>query len=198
MSSEEKYAAELRSIFSDAQFLPCLRAIRECATKYGLTDWWLAGGAVRNTVWKKMYGDDCLLGIKDFDIAFFDRQSGREVEAQARAFLTGQFPELIFDVKNQASFGVWRDWHFVFESCEDGIAHWLHTATAVGLKLSAEGRGDSLEDQIEIFAPYGLSDLFTGVICATPYNRSSNGPCEAASKKAQSFLAKCPRLNLVD
>ena len=176
------YAARLREIFCAPEFLPCLKAMRHC----NLPDWWLAGGAVRNTVWKKIYGDDCKLTIKDFDIAFFDRQTNREIEARAKAFLTEQFPELIFDVKNQASFGVWRDWHFVFESCEDGIAHWLHTATAVGVRLDDQ-------DQLQIFAPYGLDDLFTGFIRTTPYNELT----EAADKKAQSFMTACPHLQLV-
>jgi hypothetical protein len=180
---EEKYAAQLRHIFGSPEFMPFLKAIRQC----NLPDWWLAGGAVRNTVWKKLYGEKCSLEIKDFDIAFFDRHTNREVEARARAALNEQFPELIFDVKNQASFGVWRDWHFVFESTEDGIAHWLHTATAVGVRLDSE-------DRLEIFAPYGLADLFTGFIRTTPYNEMT----EAADKKAQSFMTACPRLKLID
>ncbi len=38
-----------------------------------LPDWWLAGGAVRNTVWRSQFGETCELIINDFDIAFFDQ-----------------------------------------------------------------------------------------------------------------------------
>jgi hypothetical protein len=37
-----------------------------------LPNWWLAGGAVRNTVWRSLFGNECQLVINDFDIAFFD------------------------------------------------------------------------------------------------------------------------------
>jgi hypothetical protein len=32
----------------------------------------LAGGAVLNTVWRSLFGNECQLVINDFDIAFFD------------------------------------------------------------------------------------------------------------------------------
>jgi len=170
---------DLRAIFATEEFLPVLRAIR--ALK--LPDWWLAGGAVRNTVWRTLFPEDCALTIKDFDIAFFDKNGTRENEIAAREILLKEFPHLIFDVKNQASFGVWRPWHFTFESAGDGIAHWLHTATAVGIRLNDA-------DEIEIFAPYGLTDLFGGVIRPTWHNADA----EAAELKKMDFLKKCPRL----
>ncbi|MTJ35718.1 hypothetical protein FJR08_14580 [Dolichospermum sp. UHCC 0260] len=44
-----------------------------------LPNWWLAGGAVRNTVWRSLFGKECDLFIKDFDIAFFDDVGNRGV-----------------------------------------------------------------------------------------------------------------------
>jgi len=170
---------DLREIFKTAEFLPVLRAIRAL----NLPDWWLAGGAVRNTVWRKLFPQDCELTIKDFDIAFFDGDGKREGEIAARETLQKEFPNLIFDVKNQASFGEWRPWHFSFCSSGDGIAHWLHTATAVGIRLNDA-------DEIEIFAPYGLADLFGGVIRPTWHNADA----EAAELKKLDFLKKCPAL----
>jgi hypothetical protein len=46
-----------------------------------LPNWWLAGGAVRNTVWRSLFGKDCQLIINDFNSAFFD------VASQATSFL---------------------------------------------------------------------------------------------------------------
>jgi uncharacterized protein len=178
---ELTYENRLRQIFSTRELLPILEAIRETE----LPDQWLAGGAVRNTVWKHLYGDECQLGIKDFDIAFFDKDAGREREAVAREALQAAFPDRKFDVKNQASFGVWREGKFTFTSSEDGISNWLHTATAVGVRLN-----DSHE--IEIFQPYGLNDLFQGIIRATP--NQIDDPAAAAKK--DEFLRKCPRLKV--
>ncbi len=52
--------------------------------KLSLPDWWLAGGAVRNTIWQAIYPDDCRLTIKDFDIVFFDPQGDSNQEIAAK------------------------------------------------------------------------------------------------------------------
>ncbi len=169
----------LREIFSTSEFLPVLKAIRAI----NLPDWWLAGGAVRNTVWRHLFPDRCQLGIKDFDVAFFEGNGTREDEIAAKKRLTDQFPRLIFDVKNQAGFGVWREWHFRFTSTEDGIAHWLHTATATGIRLN-------VDSEIEVFAPYGLSDLFGGIVRPTPFCVEA----KAAEVKGLELISKCPTL----
>jgi hypothetical protein len=151
-----------------------------------LPDWWLAGGAVRNTVWRSIFGSECELFIKDFDIAFFDLVGNRDQELVAKATLNHQFPEYEFDVKNQASFERWRTGKQTFSSTEDGITNWLHTATAVGVKINAQG-------EWQFFTPYGLDDLFAGVVRPTPIH--INNP--EAEKKALGFLQKCPCLKLV-
>jgi hypothetical protein len=42
-----------------------------------LPNWWLAGGAVRNTVWRSLFGNDCQLIINDFDIALLNYECNR-------------------------------------------------------------------------------------------------------------------------
>ena len=176
-------ATELKDLlYASPRFFEILQAIAELE----LPQAWLAGGAVRNTVWKQLFAD-CQLKVKDFDIAFFDRQANRETEAAAREKLNAKFPDLVFDVKNQASFGVWREGRFVFESSEDGIAHWLHTATAVGVRLSKGG-------EFQVFEPYGLADLFQGIVRPTP----SQIGAAASIAKGEEFIAKCPGLKLAD
>ncbi|OUL21443.1 hypothetical protein BV378_27030 [Nostoc sp. RF31YmG] len=152
-----------------------------------LPDWWLAGGAVRNTVWRSIFANDCELVIKDFDIAFFDLQGNRSQELAAKATLTEQFPDDEFDVKNQASFARWRPGRIPYNSTEDAIKEWLHTATAVGVRLDAQG-------QWQFFTPYGLDDLFNGIIRTTPVHTYNPD----AHKKASGFLQKCPYLQLAE
>jgi len=71
-----------------------------------LPNWWLSGCAVRNTVWRSLFGNDCQLVINDFDIAFFDALGDSEALLQAadrsqeltpKATLTAQFPDYKFD-----------------------------------------------------------------------------------------------------
>ena len=171
----------LQMILVDTRINTVLRAIAQL----NLSNWWLAGDAVRNTVWSSIFGNDCGLGIKDFDIAFFDLEGNRSQELAAKATLTEQFPDDEFDVKNQASFARWRLGSRLYTSTEDGITDWLHTATAVGVRLDAQG-------QWQFFTPYGLDDLFDGIIRPTPTHTHNLD----AHNKASGFLQKCPYLRL--
>jgi uncharacterized protein len=173
----------LQLILADSPVSEVLFTIAELQ----LPNWWLAGGAVRNTVWRSLFGDNCTLFIKDFDIAFFDETGNREQELTAKAYLTDLFPHHQFDVKNQASFARWRPGRRTYTSTEDGIQDWLHTATAVGVRVDTQG-------QWEFFTPYGLDDLFTGIIRPTPAH--INNP--DAHNKASGFLSKCPYLHLAE
>ncbi|MBW4644700.1 MAG: nucleotidyltransferase family protein [Goleter apudmare HA4340-LM2] len=160
-------------------------AVLPAISLVNLPNWWLAGGAVRNTVWRSIFGGQCELIINDFDIAFFDAQGNRSQELAAKTTLSEQFPSYQFDVKNQASFGRWRPGRRPYTSTEDGITEWLHTATSVGVKLDTQG-------QWQFFTPYGLDDLFTGIIRPTPVHTYN----PKAQEKASSFLQKCPELSL--
>jgi hypothetical protein len=182
-TDEPKLRSQLQEIFlKEPEIISVLKAMRNL----DLPDCWLAGGAVRNTVWKHLYGEDCQLTIKDFDVVFFEKDSGREVEAKAKEALTAQFPHHLFDVKNQASFGHWRPWRYQFISTTDGIAHFLHTATGIGIRLNDEGI-------VEYCSEYGLDDLFAGILRFTPFPDSHKD----AAEKARLLMSKCSKLKLV-
>ncbi|NES99925.1 MAG: nucleotidyltransferase family protein [Sphaerospermopsis sp. SIO1G2] len=151
-----------------------------------LPNWWLAGGAIRNTVWSHIFGAECQLIIKDFDIAFFDLQGNREQELSAKSILTAQFPNHEFDVKNQASFGRWRAGATIYNSTEDGIKDWLHTATSVSVSMNRKG-------EWQFFTPYGLKDLFAGIIRPTPTHINDI----RAKNKASELMQKCSNLKLI-
>jgi uncharacterized protein len=169
----------LRSILADSAVGQVLPAIRQLP----LPDWWLAGGAIRNTIWKSIYGADCQLAIKDFDVAFYDAKGDREQERTAKEALENQFPGSIFDVKNQASFATWRAGRRTYASSLDGIADWQHTATAVGVKLDQNGHW-------WFIAPFGFDDLLNGVVRLGPAHFDST----SAIEKGATYLLKCPAL----
>jgi len=169
----------LQTVLTDTSIGTVLPAIAQL----NLPNWWLAGGAVRNSVWREIFGDTCTLVINDFDIAFFDEAGDRSQELAAKANLTEKFPNYKFDVKNQASFARWRPGRRPYISTEDGVQDWLHTATAVGVRLNSQGRW-------EFFTPYGLDDLFSGIIRPTPAHTDNPD----AQNKASTFIAKCPTL----
>ena len=175
--SPDPRQADLQVILENSPVGGVLPAIAQL----GLPNWWLAGGAVRNTVWRSRFSN-CELGIKDFDIAFFDAEGDRQQELDAKAILTEQYPHHLFDVKNQASFARWRSGRQFYNSTEEGIGDWLHTATAVGVRMEA--------DAWQFFTPYGLEDLFAGVVRPTPTHVGD----PIAEQKGDSFLQKCPGL----
>ncbi|HBW32544.1 nucleotidyltransferase family protein [Anabaena sp. FACHB-709] len=181
----------LQMILADtpvSQVLSAMTSSRlETISQVNLPNWWLAGGAVRNTVWRSIFGNNCKLFIKDFDIAFFDEAGNREQELAAENYLTEKCPNYLFDVKNQASFARWRTSERPYTSTEEGIENWLHTATAVGVRLNLQG-------QWEFFTPYGLDDLFAGIIRPTPTHVHNPD----AHNKAANFLSMCPCLRLAD
>lgn len=179
-SSQISLENRLIQIIESCNWYETLFTIRQ----ENLADCWVAGGAIRNTVWKHLY-PHCSLTIKDIDVVFFDRSSARERELAAKASLQEKHKDLPFDVKNQDSFGNWRDWHFKFSSSADGIAHFQHTATAIGITLDHN-------DNLEIVAPYGLEDLFDGVIKLTPFRHEE----EPAIARQKDFLQKCKMLKV--
>ncbi|MBV6622935.1 MAG: nucleotidyltransferase family protein [Rivularia sp. (in: Bacteria)] len=172
----------LQKILADSPIGEVLPAI----SKLNLPDCWLAGGALRNTVWRSIFGENCQLFINDFDIAFFDEAGDRNQELAAKATLNQQFPDYLFDIKNQSSFARWRSGKKTFISTEDGIKNWLHTTAAIGVRLDSQ-------QNWEYFTPYGLDDLFNGIVRATPTNIDNPD----AQRKADGYLQKCPCLRLL-
>lgn len=67
------YENRLKTILADSLVGIVLPDIAQL----NLPNWWLAGGAVRNTVWCALFGHKCALFINDFDIAFYDETSDR-------------------------------------------------------------------------------------------------------------------------
>ncbi|KAI9010598.1 hypothetical protein DFJ74DRAFT_710845 [Hyaloraphidium curvatum] len=197
-------AALLLSLLSRTPALPALRALSRLSPP--LPPHYLAGGCVRNPVWAALFRP-CALRINDFDVAFYDPEGGREQESAAKAELESLFPGSVFDVKNQFSFGRWRPRKDhrpgvpPYSSAEDGISDWLHTATAVGLRLETAASPPAIPgtvlvehggETVRVLAPYGLEDLLRGVVRAVPPHARST----AARDKARTFLAACPGLLL--
>jgi hypothetical protein len=192
-------------------FRRVLRAV--ASLEPSLPNAYLAGGCVRNSIWKTLF-PDCKLRINDFDIGFYDPLGDRGQELAAKKTLSRTLKEITdapFDVKNQYSFGRWRpaegDRRVDYGSVEDGIADWLHTATAVGLRLETRSEGSPSPKWLEktalvehegeryrIYAPYGLEDLFEGVVRPVPAHADS----EAARTKGASYITACPSLKLKD
>ncbi len=94
-------------------------------------------------------------------MVFFDEtNTSMNLESEIEQQLTKINPNLKWSVKNQARMHI-RNHHLPYKDSENAISYWPETATAVAARLN-------VNDEIEILAPYGLSDLFHLIIRNTP------------------------------
>lgn len=140
-----------------------LGAVRELA----LPDWCVGGGVIRNLVWDYLheYSEPSRPG--DVDVAYFDAENtSRERDILEEERLRRVLPDIRWDVKNQAGIHEWFEERFGYpvsplSSTHEAVATWPETASAVALTLTPL-------DEIEVYAPLGLEDLFALVVRRNP------------------------------
>lgn len=126
-----------------------------------LPDCWIGAGFVRNAVWDALAGRPAGSLAEDIDVVWFDPARGdAESDRRIQADLAAVDPSLRWSVKNQHRMHV-RNADAPYRCCEDALRHWPETATAVAVRLADAGR-------IEMLAPFGLHDLFAGIVRPTP------------------------------
>jgi hypothetical protein len=129
-----------------------------------LPDGWLVAGAIAQTVWNLSGGYPAERGIKDVDIVYYDPDDlSAETEAARESRIRTLYTHLPvkLDVKNEARVHLWYEKVFGYSiesyiSVENAIASFPTTATAIGVRWSANG--------LDCCAPYGVSDLLGLVV----------------------------------
>lgn len=143
---------------------PGLAAILDRFEALGLPDAWLVAGCVAQTVWNRLAAAPAMHGIDDIDLVYCDTADLSEAaEAAQAARLAAMFPRagVRLDVKNQARVHLWYEARFgraipPWTSSTAAIASYPSTATALGVRM----RGG----RFELCAPFGLADLFAGIV----------------------------------
>lgn len=158
---------------SDAWMMGILRQ----AASLGLSDWWIGAGFLRNRVWDELAGNTTENDGCDVDLAYFDPSDTRpehdwELEEHARTL----FPDVNWEIRNQARFGK-SDGYEPYASCANGIAHWPETASAVGVRLRANG-------ELELLFTHGVEDLL-GLIARPVTNNGILAPMELVLERAE-------------
>lgn len=115
---------------SDLWRMDVLRA----AEKLNLPDWWIGAGFLRNMIWDAIEGVEPT-PTRDVDLIYFDNKNiSPEIDWSYDEQMNGLYPNAEWEVRNQARM------HYVnnfepYTSTEDGITHWVETATCVAVKL---------------------------------------------------------------
>jgi hypothetical protein len=187
VTSEE---TQLRAVLSRS---PIVATIVGRWTEVGLPDCWLVAGCVAQTVWNDAFGMPAGHGISDIDLVYFDGADlSAETEASHAEWIRALFADLglWIDVKNEARVHLWYAEKFgialePYVSTEDAITTFPTTATAVGVQPRADG--------LQVFAPYGLSDLLGLVV--RPNKKQITQPIYDA--KVKKWRAQWPDLRVV-
>lgn len=145
------------------------RVILERLPALNLPDAWLVAGCLFQTVWNLRDGRPSTAGIKDYDLFYFDAS---DLSEQAETAIGEQVAHCFRDLtitieaKNQARVHTWYPQWFglpypALASSRAGIDRFLVPCTCVGLQ-DTSGRAESL------YAPYGLEELYQGVLRPNP------------------------------
>jgi hypothetical protein len=129
-----------------------------------LPDCWIVAGCLAQTVWNSRSGLPADHAISDLDLVYFDREDmSASTERKHAERIRHMFSQLSvwIDVKNEARVHLWYEAKFgkaiePHTSVMDAIDSFPTTATTIGIRPSAAGA--------EVYATFGLSDLFAGIV----------------------------------
>lgn len=176
----DQQLTHLRAILSTNKTL--ITVLERVAT-LGMTNWYLAAGAVSQTIWNHMSGLAPDTGISDYDVVYHDDSDlswdAEDKYIQQAKALFSDMPSVEIEIRNQARVHLWYEGKYgtkcaPHRSVEAGIDSWISTSAMIGIRLGQDGESWS------VYAPRGLSDYFNMV--ARP--NASLGVRENYDKKA--------------
>ncbi|KIW84885.1 hypothetical protein Z517_00273 [Fonsecaea pedrosoi CBS 271.37] len=152
------------------------------AAALNLPNWYLAGGAVSQTIWNTVSKLPPETGILDYDLVYYEN-SDLSYEAEDLAIQVGKrhFADVPVEVeiRNQARVHLWYEQKYgvtcqPHASVEAGIDTWISTSAMLGVRIDEAG-------EWIVYAPRGLSDFFNMVVRPNPVL----GTREAYEKKPE-------------
>lgn len=158
----------------------------------GLGQAHLVAGCVYQAVWNRLSDAAPDAGIKDYDIFYFDdRDLSYEAEDEVIRRAAALFADfgVAVELKNQARVHLWYPQRFgpgypKLAGVRDGIDRYLVACTCVGIDSRT----------YEVYAPFGLDDLWNGMLRPNPRNHRPN----LFRTKAESYRARWPWLRIAE
>ncbi|TWC69821.1 nucleotidyltransferase family protein [Herbaspirillum sp. SJZ099] len=166
-----------------------LRLLKIVAT-LSLPDCWIGAGFVRNTVWDAIHGFASRPHLSDIDVIWFDStRCDSGIDQELESLLMTMDSTVQWSVKNQSRMHS-KNGDKAYQSSTDAMRFWPETATAIGVRWE-ENEG------IQITAPYGLDDLYEGVIRPTPRYQVEKKQIMENRVVAKNWLQLWPKLRMV-
>jgi uncharacterized protein len=141
---------------------PLLMRVLTVSRGLDLPDWLIFSGAVYQPVLNHLTGRAPDYGIKDYDLAYFDRSNlSYDAEDAVIRRVKGAFDEPLrglVEVRNQARVHLWFEGKFgepyrPLSCTAEALEQFTSATFAVGVRLEPD-------DRLHIEAPFGLADLF--------------------------------------
>ena len=162
-----------------------------------LPNFYIAAGSVFQTVWNYYDKKDFNYNIKDIDVIYYDDKD-LSVDTDIKYYeLIDQFCKdkgykYEIDVSNEARMHIWKKEKFNIDvepyACsEDAIDKWIATVHAIGITKE--------NGEIRIYAPYGLSDIFSKTIRPIKHKYNTK---DIYDKKAKSWNERFDNLNIIE
>jgi hypothetical protein len=148
----------LDSFRENSDMMTILTIIRDLDLK----DSWLAAGSVRNFIWNLLSDKSPFDSETDVDVIFFDPDISYEETVSLEKKLREDFPQYQWELKNQVYMHQHSPHTAPYTSSRDAMSKYPERCTAIGLRLHAEAT-------LELFAPYGLEDIFNFHVSPTPH-----------------------------
>ncbi|MXQ49232.1 hypothetical protein GRB29_07570 [Streptococcus pneumoniae] len=136
------------------------------------------------------------LGLKDswlatdLDVVFYDSTVSYQETQTIEKHLKEAHPDYPWELKNQVFMHVHNPDTVGYESAKDAISKYPETATAVALRL--------IDDELELFAPYGLDVISRFEIHPTPYFKASDKRMDVYNERIarKNWSKKWPQIKI--
>ena len=171
---------------------PANAAILARLPELELDDCWLVAGCLFGPVWDACTGVRPGTHTRDYDIFYWDADTSWEAENAVIERAEHLFGDLgvVIEVRNQARVPLWFEQHFgspypTSTGSQENIGRFIVAGTCLGLRPDGHGG-------FALCAPFGLDDMFTGVLRPNPNNPTP----EQFAAKCASYRARWPWLTV--
>lgn len=169
--------------------------ILDRARHLDLSDVWLAGGSLFQTVWNKLSGHPPARGIRDYDLFYFDPDLSWSAEnrvIEKAGTLFADLPSAV-EIRNQARVHLWYPEKFgstypKLSRSTDGIDRFLMVCAMVGIQEGENGDGI-------VYAPQGVEDIYRFVVRPNPASPMASS--ERYREKTQRWKQLWPAIEIL-
>ena len=189
----EQYNNAIEIIKKNKELMDILNYI----SKLNMQNYYIAAGSVFQTIWNFYDGKDLNYNIKDIDVIYFN---GSDISVSKdweyydliNKYCKEKGYDFEIDVSNEARMHLWEKEKFnidieAYKSSEDAIDKWIATVHAIGITID--------NNELEIYAPYGLSDIYSKTIRPIKHKYNTKDIYE---KKVSNWKTRFDNLNIIE